>query len=812
MAVEIDNENLSASCKADTRWAALSKEARERGFFVPVQPLSDAVKAGEWLMGGLPSMGALRYGPPCAAVRRLELTTGAGTEIRTGFPALSDFASSSNLSALLLGSGGELGRLSGATFKLVPLGRMHAVTLELPAGGLVPLVSEMLSKVPALYHIEFGVRQGRAVLRAIVQGEEALCALAMSKLEGLAAGAGAGRSEAPAPYLAASGAGEWHLPLGLVGGALPELAAAAEVAGIVERGRVRLKATPPEGMVKAWAEQGHLELRARKGPGEAGPLPALVKQVFDPHGSLNPKGPLAAEARKLEEAPAPPLFNLRPRMPPEQQEELRELIGEGNVTFDEYDRMVCSHDLAPLPREVEVVFRRLPDAIVLARNAEDVAKLVRFAQAHDIPLVPRGGASWGFGGCVPTQGGIVVDLSFMMGIEIGEGEQLAVCGPGATWKQVIDAAAKKGLTVGAYPGSYPVATVAGWLSTNGAGLCSYRYGTAYDQVAWVEAVLADATVVSTRDGPFDLTALFAGAEGTLGIITKVAVRLRPSPEASRPVAYAVDSVEALVGPLVALTRSPLEVLHIALFDGAHFRYQRLLGKHAPEIGGMLLAVLEGTAESVAEEERLLDALMKGKGAEKLPSDVAEHEWEERLYELRARRLGPGGVLGEAVVPAGAFGAVAADIRVVARELGMQTSINGVVVDRNTVALMPYFITDERTMLRSLGGAMGFVKKIVDAGMAHGGRPSGLGIFFAGNLDKMHAGPTAGLISDIKDTLDPHHVINPGKHTEMGTRFGIPIPSLLLDYGMALMAVLKRGMHDRLPEGEELRERLKGAKE
>jgi glycolate oxidase len=143
---------------------------------------------------------------------------------------------------------------------------------------------------------------------------------------------------------------------------------------------------------------------------------------------------------------------------------------------------------------------------------------------------------------------------------------------------------------------------------------------------------------------------------------------------------------------------------------------------------------------------------------------------------------------------------------------MLASINGVVVDRNTIALMPYFITDERTMMRSLGGAMGFVKKIVDVGIAHGGRPSGLGIFFAGNMNKLHDRETANLISDIKEALDPYRIINPGKHTEMGTRYGIPMPPVFVDLGMAIMAVLKRGMPDRLPSGEELKERVKGGNE
>jgi len=812
MSVEIDAKNLSISCPAKTSWRELSGAARKKGYFVPVQPLSGNALVQDWLMEDIPSMGVLKYGTVYSALRDMELTTGSRAAISTGYPGLSDFASGTNLGALLVGSRGELATPKAAVFKLVPLGELRSLFYDVAVSGLLQFVVDTWGNDPAVYHIEFRTDGKQAAVRIMLEGDSRLCAIAENRVEVVAGRSGARKIEARELYGAATGAGEWRLPITVLRESLDVLAETGGLAGIVERGSVRIKASPSAELAKIWADKGHKRLGSADVTEGVARLCARLLRVFDPELRISGDSAFAASARELEEGPAPPLFNLIPNMTDRQKTLLRELVGEAKVSFDDYDRLVYSHDLAPLPREVEIVFKRMPDAIVLARMTEDVVKVVKFCGSHGIPLTPRGGASWGFGGCVPTQGGIVLDLSFMMAIEIRDTERLAVCEPGATWKQVITAAGKAGLTAGAYPGSNPVATVAGWLSTNGAGLCSYKQGVATDQVAWVEAVLADGTVVNTRDAPYALAALFAGAEGTLGVITKVAVRLRPIPERTRPLAFSVSSVEALNGPLEALTRSPLGPLHISLYDGAHFRYQRLLGRHAPEVGGMLMVVLEGTAEGVAQEERLVDELMEKSGAKKQPAEVAEHEWEERCYELRARRLGPGGVLGEAVIPVREFGGVASKVSVVAKELGMLASINGVVVDRNTIALMPYFLTDERTMLRSLGGAMGFVKKIVDAGVAHGGRPSGIGIFFAGNMDKMHDPATASLLSEIKQALDPHHIINPGKHTEMGTRFGIALPPFIVDLGMDVMAVLKRGMPDRMPTGNDLKERVKGAHE
>ncbi|MEM4728731.1 MAG: FAD-binding protein [Thermoplasmata archaeon] len=811
MPVSIDVKNLSAACTADTRWSELRGAVQREGFFVPVQPLSEETTVARWLMEDLPSMGVLRYGTPRSAIRALEIETGSGARVTTGHPTLSDFSSSLDLTGLFLFSRGELGALRRAIFRLAPLGELRRLNFTAPARALPDLLGA-LGAAPGVYHIEFKVAGSDIALGLILEGAAELCAAAEKRISEIAERAGASAGAARGLYTACSAQEDWRLPTAVFRECCEELLAAGEFAGLVERGRVRLRASPPPKFAALWAEKGSPVGRP-SGAGEGAlRLSARTKRILDPTGKLCPGGELAAAARKLDDGAPAPLSGIRPAMREDQRAELRALVGEESVSFEFYDRLVCSHDLAPLPREVELVFKRVPDAVVLARGEEDVRKLVEFARSHGIPLVPRGGGSWGFGGCVPVQGGIVIDLSFMMDVDVNEEEQIAVCGPGATWEQVIRAAGRRGLTVGAFPGSAPVATVAGWLSTNGAGLCSYRYGIAVEQVAWVEAVMADGSEVSTRRAPLPLTALFAGAEGTLGIITKVAVRLRPVPERTRPLAYSAPSVEALSGALTALTRSPLLPLHISFFDGAHFRYLRLLGKDAPDVGAMALVVLEGGAEEVAVGERLLQRIMVEQGAERLPDEIAEHEWAERFYELRVRRLGPGGVLGEAVVPVGALGAVAGDVRRVAQELGMLCAINGVVVDRNTIALMPYFLTDERAMLRSLGGAMGFVKKVVDAGIAHGGRPSGLGIFFAGNMGRLHDAATSELISEIKRAIDPADIINPGKHTEMGTRYGISLPTSFVSAGMALMALLKRGMPDRLPSGEELEERLRGLRE
>jgi hypothetical protein len=102
--------------------------------------------------------------------------------------------------------------------------------------------------------------------------------------------------------------------------------------------------------------------------------------------------------------------------------------------------------------------------------------------------------------------------------------------------------------------------------------------------------------------------------------------------------------------------------------------------------------------------------------------------------------------------------------------------------------MPYYLTDERKMVKSLL-SMSFTKKLADLAFKHGGRPAGLGIFFASNLKKLH-GEGVELMHDLKAAVDPYNIMNPGKLTEGVTRYGIPIPGLAMNMGMSSMAAIK----------------------
>ncbi|MCK4367135.1 MAG: FAD-binding oxidoreductase, partial [Thermoplasmata archaeon] len=408
---------------------------------------------------------------------------------------------------------------------------------------------------------------------------------------------------------------------------------------------------------------------------------------------------------------------------------LVELMGEDNVALDMFRRTLYSHDLAPLPKFISIPFEVLPDAVVKPRNVDDVQKLVEFAREHKIPIIPRGGASWGFGGSVPNQGGIVLDMSGMSKIlEIDEDSRIAVCEAAVTWLNISEAAELKGLFLPTYPASARIATVGGWTNTGGAGTGAYGAGTSVQLIEHMQAVLGDGRILNTDvdgasgKGP-DLNALISGSEGGLGIVTKVAVRLRPMPEEIRPLAYSFDKLPAMGKPLREIAHSQSLPYNVSFFDGNYFDFVRLLGREAPEVGSLLSITLAGSAKSNEAEEAMIDGIAEKGGGKKEPEDVAVHEWEERAYEMRIRRLGPGGALGEVVFPMTAFSEMMKSAAKIAKELKMLSTLKGVLIDRNSVAFMPFYVADERYAIASLA-SMGFVKHILDRAVELGGRGSG----------------------------------------------------------------------------------------
>lgn len=476
---------------------------------------------------------------------------------------------------------------------------------------------------------------------------------------------------------------------------------------------------------------------------------------------------------------------------------LSKIVGEGRISESNLDRLLYSHDVAPLPKELSLVFKTVPDIVVKPRDATDISKIMKYAVENNIPIIPRGGASWTFGGAVPAFGGIILDMGNMQEIlEINKENLFVTVEPGVNWKKLYDTLLKKDLLIGAYPSSAPGASVGGWVNTGGVGIGSYKYGGIDKLIRSLEVVLPDGKIINTgcknvlsNSSGYNLTDFFIGSEGTLGIITKVTLKIFPAPEKIRPISFVFPDLEKVGQAIHALTRTNITPYHIAFLDGAHFDLLRELDKDVPPVGAMVNIIFSGDSKIIDIQEKTTEKIMSNYGGKKQSKELAEHEWAERLFESKARRLGPGLIVGESFCPVSQIVEMMKRSKIVLDKLKMKGAVVGFIADPNTAFFMTYAISNEHKFVRNMA-SLALVKKLSDEAFKVGGRPGGFGLLFSGNLKKIH-GKGVYLMDDIKSAIDPYYIMNPGKLIENTTRFGIPIPGFAMSTIMNILAIVKR---------------------
>src|SRR6266702_4267317 len=213
---------------------------------------------------------------------------------------------------------------------------------------------------------------------------------------------------------------------------------------------------------------------------------------------------------------------------------LEAIVGPGAVLSDPDELMVYESDGLTL-------FRALADFVVFPRTAEDVSILVKLANREGIPFVARGAGTGLSGGCLPSEGGLVISLMRMNRVlEVDYDNQVAVVEPGLVNLHLSWAVGPRGFYYAPDPSSQQACTIGGNIATNSGGPHTLKYGVTTNHVLGLEVVMPDGEIVwlggKTRDTlGYDLAGVFVGSEGTFGIATKVVVRILRKPQAVKTV-------------------------------------------------------------------------------------------------------------------------------------------------------------------------------------------------------------------------------------------------------------------------------------
>lgn len=485
-----------------------------------------------------------------------------------------------------------------------------------------------------------------------------------------------------------------------------------------------------------------------------------------------PEGPLGT---RLAVPPAP--------VPEEFLDAARAELGAEAVTVDERALDTAGRDWWPLAAvwATQGLVPARPAAVLRPAGAPGVAACVRLAAEHRVPLTPAAGRSGVCGGAVPLAGGVVVDLGSpgLAGVVDVDGTSLlARVLPGTYGDDLEASLANHGVTLGHWPQSMDISTVGGWLACRSAGQYSTRYGKIEDMVAGLTVVDGRARTLRTgghgpraATGP-DLTALFVGSEGTLGIVTEATLRVRPRPAGSGWAAYTFASFADGLDAIRRVLRRGATPCVVRLYDDTEAR--RSFSVDAP-----LLLVLDEADPAVVDWTLALveEECRRTPGAAATDRRLVGR-WLEHRNDVSALGVVLGaGLVADTVEVAAPWSALPGLYRAV---------VDGITAVPGTLAASghcSHAYSDGGCLYFTFAGAPGedpagkdgyyraALAAAMSATLASGGAIShhhGVGLVRGEWMAAALGEEAFAVLCDLKSVLDPHGVLNPGK-------LGLPSP-------------------------------------
>lgn len=428
--------------------------------------------------------------------------------------------------------------------------------------------------------------------------------------------------------------------------------------------------------------------------------------------------------------------------------------------------------LAEHGQSESLVTAGLPDAVAFPESTAEVATLARLATRHMIPLTGWGAGTSLEGHALALTGGIAVDFRNMARvIDVRAEDRLVRVQPGLTREALNTELRTTGLMFPVDPGAN--ASLGGMAATRASGTTAVRYGTMRDAVRGLEVVLADGRVIRTgtsapkSSAGYDLTALFVGSEGTLGLITELTLRLQAQPEAVSAAVCAFSTIQSAVDCVIATIQTGVPMARIEFLDPATVAAcNAYSGTNLPPEPQLLLE-FHGSPVSVAEDIRRFKEIAAGFQAKDFQW-ADRQEDRTRLWKMRhqayhavlASRPGARAIVTDVCVPISALAEAVEETRADIAASGIPGPILGHVGDGNFHAILMVRPGDAD----EIAIATGLAGRMAERALRLGGTITGEhGVGF-GKLPYMAAehGDGWAVMGDIKRALDPLALMNPGK--------------------------------------------------
>ncbi len=448
-------------------------------------------------------------------------------------------------------------------------------------------------------------------------------------------------------------------------------------------------------------------------------------------------------------------------------EALRRIVGPANVLTTPEELYTYSYDGT-------ATWQHAPEVVVFPESAPQVSEALAYANDHRIPVTARGGGTNVSGGSIPIEGGIVLVTTRMNKIlEIRKENLHAIVEPGVILGDFNDELAKQGLFFPPDPQSFAGCTMGGVVAENSGGPSCLKYGVAKQYVLGLEAVLADGRILKlggltpkNRTG-YELAMLFTGSEGTLGVITKITLRLLPAPKANATIVAAFEDVAVAgqtVSDIIAGTVLPskCEFIDQWTFD----KFRGILPDDVLDTSKVILLIqLDGLPETVAAETRTVEETAR-RSARFIrvteSREEADRYWAARRAHFSDISNRTHTLVNEDVsVPRDRIAEFIRRAQESADKYDVPLSIAGHVGDGN---FHPAVLSDVRDK-DHYGRAMKCVEEIITTALELGGVLSGehgIGLEKKRFLKQAMDPQAIVIMRQIKDVLDPNHILNPGK--------------------------------------------------
>lgn len=434
---------------------------------------------------------------------------------------------------------------------------------------------------------------------------------------------------------------------------------------------------------------------------------------------------------------------------------IKGFIGDdARIIEGDFERELYSTDIGEVPFATRL-FDTTPEFVIQPKSVEALKKIVQFANDKKVALFPRGSASSGLGGVVPTVKGIVLDLSLINEIvELNREKGAIKVHAGVRWSEIENFLKTEDFSVRAYPSSI-FSTVGGWIATGGYGIGSHRFGHLKDQIESIEAIFPSGEIKSIHSDEEEFSRFF-GTDGQFGIILTATLKLRKKPKKSLPHLIYLESAEDAFNFIKDMIKEDIKPNHIKYVDAKHLEEANtFLGEDLFLVKDAVLVEFEEDDE----ETKFLD-FSEDRGI--LAEDyLSNYLWHERLFPMKRRNHKPTPLACELVTPLENAVPYLNEVKRFSKRCGMDIQAESHIVGKDRALLMLTHLSDVRESKAYLV-RMTLIPLLTRLGIKFGGVPYGVGIWNTPFIKDKFDKKTLKIYKAYKKEVDPRNILNPNK--------------------------------------------------